>query len=65
MGDIDLLYDAACQTADELRAALAAAVVALDAVVKSVPDHLWTDALEDAMANAAILASEVGMKISW
>jgi nicotinamidase-related amidase len=65
MGDIDLLYDAARETADELRAALAAAVIALDAVAKSVPDHLWTDALEEVMASAAVLASEVGIDISW
>jgi hypothetical protein len=65
MGDIDLLYDAACETADELRVALVAAVAALVAVAKSVPDHLWTDALEDAMATAATLASEVDVEISW
>jgi len=65
MGDIDLLYDAALETVEQLRAALSATAAALEATASAVPDHLWTDALEDRMAVAASLASEVGVSFRW
>ena len=65
MGDIDALYDAACERADDLRSALASAASTIEMLCKAVPDHLWTDDLEQAMAAAAAKTSEMGIKIIW
>lgn len=65
MGDIDALYDAACERADDLGSALASAASTLEMLCRAVPDHLWTDDLEQAMAAAAAKATEVGIEICW